>query len=261
MKMFGKSLRCRHNYWPLAEVRDIVFNAEDLDGNFDNAFLWKCIALGKIDVNDECIGPGNVVMPILAYAIECTKQKTALKLLELGASPHVSYESSMREGEFKSPASAAIDQGCRDVLCALMDMGFSAQTTCRTLMIWMDEEANPSDDDDGWKESTTSMLEYALEHGSRRTLRCILTYKYIPTEILENHRHLLRKHGERASVLNEAIFASRALEAAWCTAWVTYSVVRRAWRDLCPMIVDRMVVIGKDEENEKEELVSKKIKV
>lgn len=250
-----------HNYWPYGERKDMVALSEDDDGNLvDGAELWEAIATGKVNVNDDCIGRGNVLVPILAYAIACRMQKTAVKLLEMGANPHVWFELRPSNGDncFDSPISMAIWKDCEDVLRALMDMGFSTQSTCKTETRWVDAD---DDDEEGWKEEHTSVLEYALAHGTYEVLRCILAYKHTPVEVLEHHRDKLWMFDPCVGILNEAIAANIALEAAWCTAWMTYGVLRGPWRHLCPMIVERMVVTGMEEESEKEEPVSKKIKV
>ena len=249
-------MRRTGRHYNYGELRDMVTLAEDDEGNInDDAELWKVIASGKIDINDECTGFYNVLTPILTFAIMVDQQKTAIKLLQLGANSHLSYES--RKREFDTPASMAIFRDCRDVLRVLMmDVGYSAQSICRTVTRWVEDD---DDEDEGWKEESYSMLQYALEHGTYETLRFILACKHIPTEFLEHHRDKLRKFDPCVSILNDAIDANRKLEAAWCTTWLTYSVMRGPWRHLCPMIVESMLNVAPKEHDEKEP-ASKKIK-
>ena len=241
---------------------DLVRMGEDEEGRIiEDALLWKRIEQGDLDVDELCLCPLNdvVQMPILTCAIVCGKEATAVKLLKLGASPHVS--SGRKTGRaFFTPAYAAIDRGRLEVLRVLMDMGFSLESECSTQLVWNNGDDDDSDDE-GWQEESMNMLQCALSHGSLNTLKFMLAYKYVPTEFLHDHRKGMWKWDPYAVAIKDAIDVNRTLEAAWCTTWLTYSVIRGPWRHLCPMIVDRMLgVQEEEEEEEKKEPVSKKLK-
>ena len=241
---------------------DVVKMGEDEEGHIiEDALLWKLIEQGDLDVDELCLCPLNDVvhMPILTCAIVCGKEATAVKLLELGASPHVSSESEVSNAFF-TPAYAAIDRGRLDVLRVLMDMGLSLESECSSQMVWNNGDDDDSDDE-GWQEESMNMLQCALSHGSLNTLKFMLAYKYVPTEFLHDHRKGMWKWDSYAVAIKDAIDVNRTLEAAWCTTWLTYNVIRGPWRHLCPMIVESMLnVAAKEHEDDEKETVSKKIK-
>lgn len=231
--------------------------------------LREFLEWGDVNVNEKLYWAWSEhPTSLLASAIEHRNEPTALMLLELGANPATFVTTCEMDSdgysETSSPMALAISENCENVVCALLDAGIMLESRC-WIRTFQDEE------------EVYNVLEYAFLCAPYLMVEMLLSRKYTPSEFLrvylQWHKYYIDdddddhdEHDEDCnrvqkcrSILTRGIAHSETLEAAWCTTWVTYSVVRGPWRHLCPMIVDAMVV-GIDGGKGEKESVSKKIK-
>lgn len=227
--------------------------------------LREFLEWGDVNVNEKLYWAWSEhPTSLLASAIEHRNEPTALMLLELGANPATFVTTCEMDSdgysETSSPMALAISETCENVVCALLDAGIMLESRC-WIRTFQDEE------------EMYNVLEYAVLCARYSMLELLLSHKYTPSEFLREYLQRDKYYSDddgyeydriaRAqkcrSILTRGIAHSETLETAWCTTWVTYSVVRGPWRHLCPMIVDAMVV-GIDGGKGEKESVSKKIK-
>lgn len=226
-------------------------DSEDDDDDYE---FWNHIAAGYIQLDTFCRrGPKHRRTPLLAYAIGHSLPNIAMKLLRAGANPILQFRNGPDYRE--TPAWVAILNGRRDLLRVMLDMGLTVESTCRIKVLL---------DFDGKKqgEDALDMLSCALLRGSTSTIELLCTHKYVSADFLRSHYgRPLTAHTTYANrqVIKRVLDRNTALEAAWCTTWLTYTMIRGAWRHLCPIIVDGIMAAG-DPQEEDVEPVSKKIK-